>query len=303
MYFTSLPDHSTPGFDNQLHFSRFKQHNIIFNTVSSYSYCHNHMGCLSLKTILSGEEWYTINNRRIAIRPGQFLILNDDQNYSCSIDTHDKVRGISVFFKKEFASAVFRDAMNTEQAMLDSPFTSDEKPLEFFQTLNAIQPDLQQQLITLIADLETGGYTGMTDEHLVLLLQHLIKTHKSELKRADKVAAIKPGSKKEIYKRLCVAKDLLHSTFMDAPDLNNISSTACLSVPQLIRQFKAVFQVTPYQYLIQLRLKKAAELLKFTHKPVHEITWNCGFENISAFCRAFKLAYGVQPLSYRKANS
>jgi AraC family transcriptional regulator len=303
MYFTSLPDHSTPGFDNQLHFSRFKQHNIVFNTVSSYSYCHNHVGCLSLKTVLSGEEWYTINNRRVAIRPGQFLILNNDQNYSCSIDALDKVRGISVFFKKEFASAVLRDAMNTEQAMLDTPFTSDEKPIEFFQTLHAIQADLQLQLVNLIADLETGGYTGMTDEYLVLLLQHLIKTHKSELKRADKVAAIKPGSKKEIYKRLCVAKDLLHSTFMDAPDLNSISSIACLSVPQLIRQFKAVFQITPYQYLIQLRLKNAVELLKFTNKPIHEITWNCGFENVSAFCRAFKLAYGVKPLSYRKANS
>lgn len=303
MYFTSLPDHSSPCFDNQLHFSRFKEHNVVFNTVSSYSYCHDHVGCLSLKTVLSGEEWYTINNRRVAIRPGQFLILNNEQNYSCSIDTHDKVKGISVFFKKEFASAVLRDAMSSEQTLLDNPFINDDKPPEFFQTLNTVQPELQLQLTNLITDLETQGYNGMTDEHLVLLLHHLLKTHKSELKRVDKVAAIKPGSKTEIYKRLCVAKDLLHSTFMDELDLNTISAIACLSVPQLIRQFKAAFQITPYQYLIQLRLNHAVGLLNFSDKPVHEITWKCGFENVSAFCRAFKSTYGVQPLIYRKLSS
>ncbi|WP_448633871.1 helix-turn-helix domain-containing protein [Pedobacter panaciterrae] len=105
----------------------------------------------------------------------------------------------------------------------------------------------------------------------------------------------------EIYKRLCIAKDFLHSTFMEKHDLDTLSSNACLSVPQLVRQFKSVFKTTPYQYLIQIRLDRAVELLKNSNKPVHEITWQCGFENVSAFCRAFKSAYGTQPLIFRKA--
>jgi AraC-like DNA-binding protein len=75
---------------------------------------------------------------------------------------------------------------------------------------------------------------------------------------------------------------------------------ACLSIPQLIRQFKLVFHKTPYQYLNQIRLDHAAELLKHTNHPVQEITWRSGFENASAFCRAFKSAFGVQPGTYRK---
>ncbi|TKC06658.1 helix-turn-helix transcriptional regulator [Pedobacter polaris] len=302
MYFTSLPDHSQVNFDEEMHFSRFKKHNIIFNTVSDYSYCDDHVGCLSFKTILSGEEWYVVNNRRIAVRPGQFLILNDEQNYSCSID-QEKVKGFSVFFKKEFATEVFRDEMSNEETILDNPFNVAEKSPEFFQTLKYITPDLQLQLTTLISALENDDFHAMTDEKLVFLLEHLIRSHQSDTKRIDRVAAIKLSSKIEIYKRLCIAKDLLHSTFMDSLDLHTLSITACLSVPQLIRQFKSVFQVTPHQYLIALRLKRAVELLKFSHKPINEITWECGFENVSAFCRAFKTAYGAQPLNYRKTSS
>ena len=301
MYFTSLPDHTKPGFDEQLHFSRFKKHNIVFNALSSYSHCDDHVGCLSFKTILSGEEWYGIGNRKVAIRPGQFLVLNDDQNYSCHIDTHESVRCLSVFFKKEFASSVFYDALHGTAISLDAPFNHDKNTLEFFQNLSHIDPELQSQLFGLISALESEGYNNtLMDERLVFLLRHLIQTHKAEAKHAGKVNALKASTQKEVYKRLCIAKDVLHSSYMDNPNLDMISSAACLSVSQLVMQFKAVFQITPHQYLTRLKLERAADLLRLTNKPVHEITWLCGFENVSAFCRAFKSAHGVQPLSLRK---
>src|SRR4051812_39513767 len=122
MYFTALPDHSQPGFNEQSHFNRFKKHNVIFNALSRQSHCDNHVGCLSFKTVLSGEEWYGVNHRQLAVRPGQFLILNNDQSYSCYIDTCEPVRTLSVFFKKEFASAIFHDTLNKEESLLDNPF-------------------------------------------------------------------------------------------------------------------------------------------------------------------------------------
>lgn len=300
MYFTSLPDHKRPGFDEELHFSQFKRHNIIFNALAGQRYSVRLIGCLSIKTILSGEEWYDINNHQLAVRPGQFLILNDDQDYSCRVDTAGEVRIQSVFFKAAFASSVFRDALSKEETLLDNPFETGDQPLEFFQTLYDTDPGLEQKLGGLITELNEYGYDSqMVDERLVFLLHHLIRTHKKEAERAARVSAVKPATRKEIYKRLCVAKDFLHSTFMDKQDLSGISNTACLSSPQLVRQFKAVFHTTPHQYLTRIRLSHAARLLKNTSAPVHEITWRCGFENTSAFCRAFKTAYGLPPLHFR----
>lgn len=300
MYFTSLPDHNKPGFDEELHFSSFKKHNIVFNALVSSSHCESHVGCLSFKTVLSGEEWYGINNRRVAVRPGQFLMLNDEQTYSSSIDTVGKVQSFSIFFRNEFASAVFADKLHGEERSLNDPFYNDGRVPEFFQTLNHIEPDLLKQLSGLIFSLDNDGYDcNLLDAGLVDILQSLIGTYKSEAKRSTGVDAIKASTRTEIYKRLCIAKDFMHSHFFDKPDLQTISNEACLSVPQLVRQFKTVFNTTPHQYLTRVRLDHAARLLKQTNTPIYEITWQCGFENMSALCRAFKSAYGVQPHNYR----
>ena len=303
MYFTSLPDHTEPGFDEALHFSRFKKNNIIFNAVSQGSHCDNHVGCLSFKTVLSGEEWYGINDHRVAVRPGRFLILNDDQVYSCYSNSSEQLKVLSLFFKKEFAASVFRDAIDGEEALLDMPFATSEDVPEFFQTLHDIPPGLQQQITSLIASLNNNGYNAaMADEQLIFILQYLIQALKADTKRLNNINAIKRGTKTEIYKRLCIVKDILHSSYTDHIDLDAMSKQACLSVPQLVRQFKTVFQTTPHQYLIRIRLQQAAVILQQTDQPVHEIAWQCGFENTSAFCRAFKSAYGVQPLNFRNRS-
>jgi len=302
MYLTSLPDHSDPGFDEQLHFSRFQQHNMVFDAVSSRSWCPRHVGCLSIKTVRSGEEWYGVDGRRLAVRPGQFLLLNNDQEYSCHIDTTEKVRVFSVFFKKDFASSILHDALSREERSLDDPSLSGSTP-EFFQTLTDIDPLLEQQLAGLTAALKAHGYEpAVMDEHLIFLLHHLIRVHTSAIRQASQVDAVRFHTRTEVYRRLCIARDLMHSTFMERADLSAIGQTACLSVPQLVRQFKAVFHKTPHQYLTGIRLAHAARLLKHSLLSVQEITSSCGFENTSAFCRIFKMQYGVSPIQFRSAH-
>jgi AraC family transcriptional regulator len=73
----------------------------------------------------------------------------------------------------------------------------------------------------------------------------------------------------------------------------------CLSTPQLVRQFKSVFGRTPYQYLIDIRLQHAAYLLMQTPDDIRDITWASGFNDTSAFCRAFRAAYGTSPGQFR----
>jgi AraC family transcriptional regulator len=305
MYFTRLPDHKAPGFNERLHFSNFQQHNVVFNAQASKSHCDHHVGCLSIKTVLSGEEVYGFNGLEKSVRPGQFLVLNDDQPYSFRIETSEKVKNLSVFFKHEFAAAVFRDATHKEETILESPFERTTQIPEFFQTLYTLDGFMQGLLSGLIFELEnTEGQNSKAcsgDENLVFLLDYLMRVHQSEMYKSHQVHAVRPSTKTEIYKRLCVAKDFLHSTFMNNLDLALVSRVACMSVPQLVRQFKAAFRTTPHQYLMQIRMAHAAALLKNTYKPVNEIARASGFENTSAFCRSFKKEYGITPRTRRAA--
>ena len=253
--------------------------------------------------MLSGEEWYGINGRQIPVRPGQFLILNDDQPYCCHIHPEQTTRIVSIFFKKEFAREVFTNAIAGEASSLDDPADTLDAGPEFFQTLYSITPALQLRLHTFITHLDTLGYDRDTvDEYLVFFLRHLLETHRSELTRSAGLSAVRPSTKRELFKRLCIAKDLLHSSFHQPLDLQTISRSAALSVPQLVRQFKAAYHTTPHRYLVKLRLGHATHLLTTTNLSIRDITWQCGFEDSSAFCRAFKSAFGVQPETFRLQN-
>jgi len=303
MYFTSLPDHSAPGFNEQLHFSQFRKRNIIFSATSSQARCDRHVGCLSIKTVLNGIEWYGIGQQQIAVRPGHFLMLNDHQEYACWVDRHASATILSVFFGSQFASSVLQDAVDSEESLLDNFSSEGTARPEFFQTLNPIHDTLGRALTHLAARSNAPYHQNEIDEHLIPLLHEVLHTHRAATRRVNQIMSVKPATRREVYKRLCVAKDFMHAGFMNDVDLAALGQAACLSVPQLVRQFKAAFRTTPHQYLTQIRLNHAAALLKHSEAPVQEIATACGFENTSAFCRLFKSAHGSQPLAYRALHA
>lgn len=58
---------------------------------------------------------------------------------------------------------------------------------------------------------------------------------------------------------------------------------------------------TPKQYVIRLRLERAAHFIKiFPDLPINEIASGCGFSSDSIFSRAFKNYYGISADKFRK---
>lgn len=63
--------------------------------------------------------------------------------------------------------------------------------------------------------------------------------------------------------------------------------------------FKKKTGQKPSAYLRQVRLEKAKELLQTTHYRMIEIAMQVGYNSNASFCRAFKEAEGISPISYR----
>ena len=60
--------------------------------------------------------------------------------------------------------------------------------------------------------------------------------------------------------------------------------------------------MTPHQYLVRSRLRRAARHLAEDDKPVTDIAYDVGFNDLSNFVRTFHRAAGVSPLKFRQAS-
>lgn len=75
-------------------------------------------------------------------------------------------------------------------------------------------------------------------------------------------------------------------------DLEHLATMANYSPCHLIRVYRGVFGETPAEYAARLREQQAWRMVSGTGLPICEITEMLGFESQSAFCRAFKNAFG-----------
>lgn len=90
----------------------------------------------------------------------------------------------------------------------------------------------------------------------------------------------------------------------DALDLEVIAEARGLSPFHFLRLFSAALGVTPHQYLVRSRLRRAARLLADGDLPVTEVAYEVGFGDLSNFVRTFGRAAGVSPSRFRaKARS
>ena len=73
-----------------------------------------------------------------------------------------------------------------------------------------------------------------------------------------------------------------------------------VSVSHLNRLFRTEFNQSPTQYLQELRLKQAAELLENSFLSIKEIRHATGFCSKNIFIKCFKKKYHLPPKEYRK---
>jgi AraC-like DNA-binding protein len=76
-----------------------------------------------------------------------------------------------------------------------------------------------------------------------------------------------------------------------------------LSVSHFNRLFRDRTGLSPYQYLKQIRLNRAAQILKSGSEPVSEVAKQTGYSNTSHFVRDFRKKFNVTPLVYRRESA
>ncbi|MBQ7573447.1 MAG: helix-turn-helix transcriptional regulator [Clostridia bacterium] len=82
-------------------------------------------------------------------------------------------------------------------------------------------------------------------------------------------------------------------------DIAKLSNMAHLSEKHFIHQFKNTVGISPKQYIIQCRMRKASDMLINSDANISEIARIVGYNDIYTFSKAFKKYHDISPTEYR----
>jgi AraC-like DNA-binding protein len=104
---------------------------------------------------------------------------------------------------------------------------------------------------------------------------------------------------KDIEKKIQQACLILRDNLETNIDARELAGGLNTGYSYFRNMFKKYTGMSPVQYHLQLRIKKAEDLLRMTKKPVKEIAYELGFQSIYYFSRLFKTKTGKSPSDFR----
>ena len=88
------------------------------------------------------------------------------------------------------------------------------------------------------------------------------------------------------------------------PELSNslIAQNSHISEVYFRKLFSEKYRISPKQYILDIRIQKAKQLLTDSSLSVSSISEKCGFSSVYTFSRCFKEKTGISPTVYAKEN-
>lgn len=99
----------------------------------------------------------------------------------------------------------------------------------------------------------------------------------------------------------CIEKAMAYidTRYMDKISAENLALEVMLSKEKIQAGFQKMTGFTLHEYILQVRIGKAKELLINTNHPVKAIADAAGFSNDSHFCKVFRKLTAISPVKFR----
>jgi AraC-like DNA-binding protein len=98
----------------------------------------------------------------------------------------------------------------------------------------------------------------------------------------------------------CTAISYMEAHLHEKISAEDVSKQCGLTRYELSRAFKSEFSLTFRDFLLKLRMSRAAQMLVYTDASVTDISLSVGFGDVSNFGRKFHQVYGCSPGVYRR---
>ena len=105
------------------------------------------------------------------------------------------------------------------------------------------------------------------------------------------------------HERLIKAAALMEANIEEPMSLDELAASIGVSRRQIERLFKRHLDQVPTKYYLEIRLRRARELLLQTSMSIMDITTACGFQSPPHFSKCYRNAFGYPPSAERQMNA
>ena len=247
---------------------------------------------LSIKAAWGGREYYYVDGRRLAVDDETYVILNDGRTYASTLRASVPVISFAIFFRPGMAEEVARALISRQELLLDSPEDTLGRPPEFSEHIRPHDRQIAPVLRFIFRHIEIGlKDEAWYEEQLYFLLGRMLNLQRRDRIATDLIPADRASTRKELFRRVGLAMDFIHSNFSGPVGLKHIADAALLSPFHCLRVFKAVHGKTPIAYLNDRRVQTARRLLRAREQSMSQVAKAVGFGNRSTLYRQLKASH------------
>ena len=231
---------------------------------------HEHV---ELHYVLEGMTILRLGQREISAREGNLVIVNSNELHAGYCDgTHMRVLVI-IFDMSDFYKEL------ADKNVIFQSLVEQDKAIDVI--MSAIQKEYREQRI---------GYRLICKGELLHLIVHLAREYAAEV-----LTERESDSRKRRLERLNTVLDYIQMNYTKQISNRELADIIHLSEDRFNHLFKESMGMPPLQYMNEVRMKKAMNLLKRKEGTVVEIADSVGFTDYNHFGRQFRRYYGCTP--------
>lgn len=237
---------------------------------SSKTHFHNEV---SVALIEKGSSKTQIDGKTYEFTERTFLIIPSNTSHKCNPYDYDNWNFRMLYINNEW----FKSGFNIKSEKIKFDYMKITKHMFF-------------NIIKLIDNLEKRMMNIENESELLAYISYLIEN--------DNIYLDENISENLNLNRIGEIKEYLNENYLKNIKLDELSKMANVSKFYLIRKFNNYYGLSPHQYITNLRINHAKELLK-KNEEVVDIAIESGFYDQSHFIKCFKEYTGVTPMKYK----
>ncbi len=234
---------------------------------------------------LSGTASYIVEGRSYFLEPWDVLLVSHHLIHKPVIDPNDPYERVVIYLDPGF----IRSQSGTDGDLSACFRLARQRQFALMRPEGAQRRQLRQLLQTLEDALADGGFAGtlLARTCFLQLLIHLNREMVKDHTHRDKSAS---RNDPKIERALSYINDHLAEDL----SIDTLAGQVYTSKYHFMRRFKELTGCSVHRYITQKRLLAAADLLR-SGMSAQNACARCGFQDYSAFQRAFRAQFGMTP--------